>query len=272
MTFIPMNGFCMKEFKDIAVVLIATNNYIDYAFNLIPSVLEHNKNNNYVFFVFTNKSEKELLENFKNVEVVPWDHKPWPLITLFRYKAIVSIGEKLKKFDYVIYLDVDMQVNCDLENLLQNKLFAVKHPGFRNKPVKKFPIETNLKSTAFIERNKVVSYFCGGVQGGRSEIYLRACRELEKAVNFDFKNEFIAKWHDESHWNRYVNENIDKFHIYNSEYCWPEEWSSKKYPGKILALQKMPNKFRRVKNIDKIIFYLRHFYDKTRTYLWPQRY
>ena len=81
-------------------------------------------------------------------------------------------------------------------------------------------------------------YLCGGVQGGKASAFFETCEFLASMIDRDLQNNYIPKWHDEAYWNFYYANNPKKFKIFGPEYCWPQEWSNKKYPGRIIALTK----------------------------------
>jgi hypothetical protein len=129
-----------------------------------------------------------------------------------------------------------MKINANLPSINVNKIFSVIHPGYKEKTNK--PFENNRNSNAYTPSDSRKVYVCGGVQGGSSENYLTAIRQMKKWIDSDLEKGIVARWHDESYWNKYVNQNIDQAVILGREYCWPEQWVTSKNPGKIIALQK----------------------------------
>lgn len=263
----------MTENKKIAVVLIATGAYSIYCQEIIRDILRNNnKKNSYIFCIFTDKKIEFSKESECEILLIDWEHRPWPYVTLLRYKAISLLKNDLKNIDYLIYLDVDMKVNCDLDIFTESDLFAVKHPGFSYKKNYKYPLEKRVQSEAFLAPSSANYYLCGAVQGGTLENYLSASSSIEARIEKDLNKGLIAVWHDESHWNRYVNENLDKFAIFNRNFCWPEEWTSLEYPGEIVALQKALSTLKANTKKDSFLFFARNFYIKCRRAIYPYRY
>ena len=86
------------------------------------------------------------------------------------------------------------------------------------------------------------------MNGGTSAAFLEMARTLNKAIEEDLKKNVIARWHDESHLNRYIVDR-DDYRLLNSEYCYPYGMNVA-YKRKISAVSKMEkfdvNKFKGV--------------------------
>jgi hypothetical protein len=219
----------------LGVIVIATGNYINFLPNFIKSCrLNLNYPGDVNFYIFTDKNN---LNNFggESMKFFEYNFLEWPMPTLMRYEGILSQKEILSQENHLIYIDVDMKVNSSCSELFNYELFAVRHP--RHKISKKNPFERNLNSMAYIDDRRYSTYVCGGVQGGKSETYLKAIQNVNVKIHEDLKNSLIAKWHDESYWNKYVYENVG-IKIFPSEYCWPEQWVTTNTPGRIIALRK----------------------------------
>ena len=220
----------------LGILLIATGEYSKFVQACVESVekLDH-PYNEIEFHIFTNDLDLELRTKFK-IHIHQWNETKWPYPTLLRYKAILKATNYLQHYTHLLYLDVDMKVVAPLPMLIHEHLLAIEHPGYAK--VQNKPFENRKTSTAFYQKQSKSVYVCGGVQGGTTHRYLSAITEIDKNIEIDLKNNLIAKWHDESHWNKYVNENIEQAVILGREYCWPEEWVTNKNPGKIIALKK----------------------------------
>jgi hypothetical protein len=110
-------------------------------------------------------------------------------------------------------------------------LIATTHlHALRESPEQHFrlgSVDVNPKSTAFVgPEEPMIAYFCGGFQGGTSESFLEACRTMKQNIDIDDSNSVMAKWHDESHWNRYVINNPPST-ILSQSYVYPENCLSK---------------------------------------------
>lgn len=211
----------------IAVLYIGTGSYSSFWKDFYSSseeyfLLNHLKH----YFVFTDdksiKSNDNITTIFKKCEGFPND-------SLFRFKIFLKIKSELEKFDYIFFFNSNMKFITNVDdsflpknNLFENGLLGVLHPGHYNKSVFWYPYDRNSNSKAFIpfKINKSYHYFMGGVNGGRSFQYLKLIETCANNIDEDLKEGYIAKYHDESHLNKYFYEN--KCKIVGPEYGWIE--------------------------------------------------
>lgn len=232
---------------NIGLIIIATNKYIEFfnpLYNSIKSFFL--KGHNIKTFLFTNNFNNLSYPNTNNVTIIPIQHKPWPYMTLLRYKIIWDNKEYFKDLDYIFYCDVDMRFVDTIGDEILSKLTATIHPGYFNKTPKMFPFEKNHNSEAFIkDKNNINNYFAGGFQGGEKDVYLNACKILSDRIDADLKKNIIAVWHDETHWNKYLSETLPS-KILTPSYCYPETgYEHLKMTKKIIALNKNHKEFRK---------------------------
>ena len=158
------------------------------------------------------KVRKEV--NFFEVESVEW-----PLPTLFRYHTFLQQEEKLNEYDYIFYSDIDMHfVNfCGDEILGENSLTLALHPMFSLRESLWFPYDANPKSEAYVKlpgsyiddgKGGVkfrAEYYAGGFQGGATDLFIKAMKEMRKMIDLDFEKEnYVPRWNDESILNSYI--------------------------------------------------------------------
>lgn len=161
----------------------------------------------------------------------------WPMPTLMRYHLFLQQEEELKKYDYLFYIDVDMLiVDFVGDEILGPGLTAAQHPMYalRNNFVP--PYESNPESKAYIplpgrvvdtiEEGKPTKrfqplYLAGGFQGGKTEEFIKAMKVMRKNVDDDFARNYIARWNDESHWNRYLFDNPPSV-VLDPSYVYPD--------------------------------------------------
>jgi len=204
----------------IAVLNIATGPYI----GLFEKSKECIKNNFLTshevdIFLFTDSEEKYTDDDI-NIKQYHVKRRGYPGDTLFRYHYFLKAEDELVKYDYIYYIDVDMNVVSEVGEEVFSELIATYHPGFYKRSGATF--ETRQSSTAYVSPKSGTPYYCGGFQGGTPKSYLKASREIKNNINVDGKNKIVALWHDESHWNAYLNKNAPTLSL-DPRYCYPEE-------------------------------------------------
>lgn len=142
-----------------------------------------------------------------NITIFETEAVQWPMPTLFRYNLFLQQEEKLKEYDYIFYCDIDMLfANYVGDEVLGEGLTAALHPMYALRQNFNAPFEPNPKSSAYIPFDN--TYYAGGFQGGRSADFIKAMKEMRRTIDLDFeKNNYIARWNDESHWNKYLKDN-----------------------------------------------------------------
>ena len=225
-----------SNMANLGILLIATGEYSKLVQACVKSIeTQEHPYTEIDLHIFTNDLTLDLQTKFR-IHIHEFYETNWPYPTLLRYRAILNATNYLQHYTHLLYLDVDMKVVAPLPIVLHESLIAVAHPSYvkkRNKPFEKREL-----SSAFYQLQQESIYVCGGVQGGTRQRYLSAIIEINKNIEIDLNNELIARWHDESHWNKYVNQNIEQTVILGREFCWPEHWVTTSNPGRIIALKK----------------------------------
>ena len=196
------------------------------------------------------------IENFKG-KVFPTEPIEWPMPTLMRYHLFLQQEEYLQKFDYVFYIDIDMRITDWIgEEILGDGLTAAQHPMYALRRNYQPPYEPNPESKAFIPRpGRIVEangkkkfeqlYYAGGFQGGKTDDFIKAMKIMRKNIDDDFIMNYIARWNDESHWNKYLFENPPVI-VLDPSYIYPDSLVSdyyvklwgRNYSPKIMTLTK----------------------------------
>jgi len=193
----------------------------------------------------------------RNIKIFPTEPIEWPMPTLMRYHLFLQQEEYLKQFDYIFYIDVDMRITDWIgEEILGDGLTAAEHPMYSLRPNYHPPYEPNPESKAYIPRpGRIVEeegkkrfqqlYYAGGFQGGKTEDFIKAMKAMRKNIDDDFGINYIARWNDESHWNRYLFE-VPPAIVLNPSYIYPDSlidsyyvklWG-RNYSPKIMTLTK----------------------------------
>lgn len=219
----------------VGVLIIATNNYIDFIPDLINSINRYFlKGHEVTIYLFTNKKD---YINRENIKIIKIEHEKFPLVSLKRYE-IFSKYFTFCDEDYLYYIDADMRMVDYINESILGDLVGVLHPGYIN--TKGTP-ERNKNSTAYIKEKENNMYFMGAFNGGKTSNYLKMCNEIAINVRKDLEKNFIAVWYDESHLNKYFLLNPPEI-ILTPSYCYPIEYNLK-YKPKIITLSKDHKKY-----------------------------
>jgi histo-blood group ABO system transferase len=222
----------------ICIITIATNKYIQFVERLLDNIEENFLNgHNIQCLLFTDHE----VETSDNVKVSFIGHKPWPEPALKKYNYINSESEYLKDFDYLYLFDADIAIVDTVGEEVLQDLVGVLHPYkiFEQKQI--YPYEKRKQSTAYVADEKHDKYYAAAFVGGKSENFLQMAKVISERVNEDERNNIVAKWHDESHLNKYFNENPPT--ALSPSYMFPGDLKDPlKYPFKpiIIALDKDP--------------------------------
>lgn len=179
------------------------------------------------YFVFTDSPQIEFEKDNQNVHLIYQRNLGWPNNTLKRYEIFLKSEDKIMQMDYLFYLNANLLFLEEItaEEFLprsDQKLVGCLHPGYYNKPVKKYPYEGNHRSKAYISKKDGKYYFAGGINGGITKDFITAIKTLRDNIEQDLNNQIIAKWHDESHWNWYLNTYSGSLKILSPAYLHPE--------------------------------------------------
>lgn len=227
----------------IALVNIATNKYINFLPNLYQGLDINFLPEHEVEYVLFTNMDFQLNGCKRKINTVKIDHREWPYMTLHRYKFFTQASKLLSNYDYIFYSDVDMAFVSPIKEEIFSKLTAVMHIGNLNKNKNQYSYERNQKSTAAMKYDEGDTYYAGGFNGGKMDNFLKMSEVLDKNIDKDSEENIIAKWHDESHLNKYLwlNKPEKILPIY---YCWPEPFGIKP-EVKIIALNKNHSEVRK---------------------------
>jgi hypothetical protein len=210
----------------ISVMIIATKRYVEFLPDLIESIGNHlvpGFNIDVVVFTdqveFVDNIRPENKQLFLIVKEIP--SYGWPNATLLRYE-IFEQNWNLVRGEIAMYLDADTRLIRDIphsdfqQDTWKKEVALVRHPAYFGrslifmlmmKMTKRGPWESNPLSTARVRMRHRRRYVYGGVWMGTNKGISIMVRQLAENVRIDTSNEFIAKWHDESHINKWFVEN-----------------------------------------------------------------
>jgi len=173
------------------------------------------------YFVFTD-AEEIFAETNCSVTKIKQKNWGWPGNTLYRFKMFNLIKDKLENYDYIFFFNANILFikNIGDEFLPNNELLVVQHPGYYNVKSAKYPYEKNRKSNAYIGKNEGEVYVQGCLEGGSKKEFIKMISELAMKIDDDQRNGIIAKWHDESHLNKYICSH--KYKLLDPGYAYPD--------------------------------------------------
>lgn len=174
------------------------------------------------------------LRKTEGIHMIPTEPREWPYPTLLRYNLFLGEEYKLKEYDYIFYLDIDMEF-CGIvgdEILPREGLMASQHPMYALKKEYWPPYEPNPDSASYIRRpGRIIKegdkqrfmplYFAGGFQGGRSEPFINAMKECRDLIDKDLSKNYIPMWNDETVWNKYLFDNPPEV-VLSPAYVYPD--------------------------------------------------
>jgi len=230
----------------ICILTIATNKYLQFVEKLYTDISEKFLPEAEIScLLFT---DHEIEECGDNVRVHYIDHEPWPMPTLKRYNYFVREKDFILEHDYCFYFDADMRIDSVVESEeVCGDLVATRHGYQSLMPANQQSFDRNPNSLAYVPVNEsTVTYYAGGFNGGKTEVFMEMAETIADRVNKDLENGVVALWHDESHMNRYLIDNPPTLDL-DPTYCYAEEFIGTEYPyqpGKIIALKKNHNELR----------------------------
>jgi len=221
----------------ICVITIATGRYIQFVEKLLNSIEENFLEGHDInCLIFTDNDIEEVSDNIKISKI---EHKTWPEPALKKYNYINSEKEYIQNFDYVYLFDADVYFVDKVNNEVLEDLVGVLHPYKILEDKSVYPYESRKESTAFVSDENRNKYYAAAFTGGKTKNFLEMSKTISDKVSIDEKNGIVAVWHDESHLNKYFNENppVDL----SPSYMFPEELiNHPNYPWqpKLIAVNK----------------------------------
>ena len=161
------------------------------------------------YFVFTDSQEIDFEKNNTKIHRIPQQSLGWPKNTLMRYEMFLTKEDVLKSFDYIFFFNANLifleKIKAqDFLPFGDENFTACLHSYYYKHEPKDFTYERNPKSMAYIPKTDGKYYFQGAINGGKSEAFLKAIREMNDNIKKDLANNIISVWWDESHWNKYL--------------------------------------------------------------------
>jgi hypothetical protein len=216
--------------KKVAICLVATGRYAQFIDPLVHSVRQRFlKPHSLHFFLFTD--QKAEFETYPHFSVYEIERRGFPYDSLYRYRFMLLAENELSDYDFMFYMDADYYVTNAVRDLLltDKPILATRHlhmlhvpsgstPGLKGTP------DISGKSTAsFSPTETMTAYVCGGFQGGRVAAFLQACRTMNDMIQTDEAHGIMPLWHDESIFNRYIQDHTDDVEYLTTSHVFQEE-------------------------------------------------
>ena len=227
----------------IAILYICTGRYLRFwegfytsmEAHFLPDTEKH-------YYVFTDSETLQVGEDSPRVHRIHQEDLGWPGNTLYRFRMFLRVEEDLKNYDYIFYFNANYVCLKDIseEEFLPEKdqLLVTLHPGFFQLRPAWFAYDRNHRSTAYVSYYSLRSkhYFCGGLNGGGAQRYLKLIHDLDRQISEDDRRGITAIFHDESHLNRYMLTQ-ENYKILSPSFAYPQ---GKELPfePKLLLLEK----------------------------------
>lgn len=203
-----INKYNQKELKKVAILIIATNKYINFVPTLIESAQKYLLKNYYKkYFIFTDDINNPKLYDTAKIshcQTLYIDHYPFPFPTLFRFYYFQKYYDELKDFDQIIYVDADAVFVDDVNEEVLHSRCAVQHCGFY---AERGEYETNPGSKFYVTDREGLNYFGGGFWSFSKIEFLRFITWATENLTIDLEKHIIPRWHDESILNRWLIDN-----------------------------------------------------------------
>lgn len=143
----------------------------------------------------------------RNEHFIAVTHLPRPLAGVLRYYYLKMTKDYFSDCEVIYYLDADLTVvaTISLESILpENKdQFVVVHHPWAKSQENTWILENNPKSAAYIAN--VDRYYQSCFYGGYKDNFFALVDQLDVATKIDLENRIIAKWFDESYFNKYLS-------------------------------------------------------------------
>lgn len=201
-------------------VLFWEDFFITFEKNFLPNTEKH-------YYVFTDAESVYGKDRCDRIHTYKLNKLPWPLVTLFRFDTFLSVKEDVADCDYLMFSNA----NVVCENVVTEEEFLpdinkgqelafTAHPGYYREKKYHVPYDRNKKCLAYIPYNLGGTYVIGAMFCGTKDAFLRMSEVLKYRIEEDLKKNVIARWHDESHINRFIADK-DDYKLLSPAYCYP---------------------------------------------------
>ena len=185
--------------------------------NLFQNDIKH-------FFCFTD-DENLLSEKTDDVTFIKEKNYGWPGNTLYRFRMFTSLYDVLPTYDYAYFFNANAFFVKPLSDEIVPRdgarIIAAQHFKMEGLDPILYSYDRNPRSTACVkwgEEGKDYVQAC--FIGATGEEMAKMSKILSDNIATDESNHVVAKWHDESHFNRYIIEK--EYTLLPVSYVYPE--------------------------------------------------
>lgn len=209
----------------ISIAFIGTSRYKDFFPRFYNGVMENFCSNEEKLILVSTDDPDNSIFKMPNVITRKISHSQWPYITLHRFKYLLNFKNEINKSSHFFFIDADLipVSKIELSDITKDgkNLVGVQHPGFIEK-IGTFETNTDSLASIFHGRYNLSLYRQGCFWGGESNPVIEMIVELDRRIDIDLSNGVIARWHDESHMNKYFVERNDSVITLHPGYAQPE--------------------------------------------------
>ena len=214
----------------VAVLYICTGRYSRFFADFYESAKKHFLKGiaEVEYFVFTDDDQ---ISNSSDVHVIHKECQGFPLEAVFRFKNLLAAEDMTKGFDYIYFFNSNALFikDVNLEILPPDNKTFIGSRWTKRKPFDLpmfFPYERNKKSTAYIPPKEETEYiyYMSGFYGAAHDTFFEKYHKLDINTQIDYNNGIIARFHDESHTNKYFR--TVPCHLLPDGYCLPDAWAN----------------------------------------------
>lgn len=214
--------------KVILVTYIATGKYFRYADNFLKQIGYMFPDRKKVVNLITDQHNiPECTDPNVSVFKTYITHYPWPIVTLFKFRhmldAIHAAEELGYEVEYVVNLDATVipnRVITEDELLFKDKLAVFNNWLFGK--VSRPEIDDAFwcdwdHSRAWRDSRKIQYQAFPGFFCGPRDITVKCCEDIEVMIEADLKDYIIPYFHDESYYNKWLDNNPQYINLINNQ-------------------------------------------------------
>ncbi|XP_034022139.1 alpha-1,3-galactosyltransferase 2-like [Thalassophryne amazonica] len=214
-----------RKETSVALTVFAVGRYLDvYLKNFLNSSEHHFMVGLPVtYYVFTDIPEKVpdmKLAKQRSLKFIQVErHSRWQDISMMRMKAISDVIDSDIRYHctHVFCFDVDQVFAGRFGSEALGQSVALLHAYYYHLPKRLFTYDRNPKSRAYMETGDF--YYHAAVFGGSWQHVKDLTKACYHSIMEDKQNNVEARWHDESHLNKYLWLNKPS-RVLSPEYCW----------------------------------------------------